>query len=179
MASHVDLTCLSTTVHWEAQAVLNLNVEQLGWSPKDVAISEPTRNSRLRWVIVVDAALSPGTAVNAVACVAAHVGRAVSGLLGPDGTDASGGGHPGLPWAGCAVLAASVDELTAIRRKAVAAGDVDVCDTPASAQTNRVYAEYLAELSGTQDDALQLRALSLFGPKNRISKLTGKLELLQ
>ncbi len=54
-----------------------------------------------------------------------------------------------------------------------------MCDTPASAQTNRVYAEYLAELSGTQDDALRLRALSLFGPKNRISKLTGKLELLQ
>jgi len=159
--------------------VLNSNDERFGWDPEDVAIGEPTRNSRLRWVIVVDAALSPGIAVNAVACVAAHVGRAVSGLLGPDGTDASGGGHPGLPWAGCAVLAASADELTAIRRKAVAAGDVDVCDTPASAQTNRVYAEYLAELSGTQDDALRLRALSLFGPKNRISKLTGKLELLQ
>ncbi len=159
--------------------MLNSNDERFGWDPEDVAIGEPTRNSRLRWVIVVDAALSPGIAVNAVACVAAHVGRAVSGLLGPDGTDASGGGHPGLPWAGCAVLAASADELTAIRRKAVAAGDVDVCDTPASAQTNRVYAEYLAELSGTQDDALRLRALSLFGPKNRISKLTGKLELLQ
>ena len=103
----------------------------------------------------------------------------MSGLLGPAGTDASGGAHPGLPWAGCTVLAASADELTEIRRKAVAAGDVDVCDAPASAQTNRVYAEYLAELSRTQDDALHLRALSLFGPKNRISKLTGKLELLQ
>jgi len=159
--------------------VLNSDDEQLGWRPEDVAIGEPTRTSRLRWVIVVDAALAPGTAVNAVACVAAHVGRAVGGLLGPDGTDASGAGHPGLPWAGCTVLAASADELLAIRLKAVAAGDVDVCDTPASAQTNRVYAEYLAELSRTQDDALQLRALSLFGPKNRISKLTGKLELLQ
>ena len=159
--------------------MLNSNDEQLGWRPEDVAIEEPTRTSRLRWVIVVDAALAPGTAVNAVACVAAHVGRAVSGLLGPDGTDASGGNHAGLPWAGCTVLAASADELTAIRLKAVAAGDVDVCDTPASAQTNRVYAEYLAELAHTQDHALQLRALSLFGPKNRISKLTGKLELLQ
>lgn len=155
------------------------NEQQLGWRPEEVAIDEPTRNSRLRWVIVVDAGLSPGNAVNAVACVAAHVGRAVSGLLVPDGTDAGGGPHAGLPWAGCTVLAASADQLTELRRKAVAAGDVDVCDTPASAQTNRVYAEYLAELAGTQDDALALRALSLFGPKNRISKLTGKLELLQ
>lgn len=159
--------------------MLNSNNEQLGWPPEDVALDEPTRNSRLRWVIVVDSALSPGTAVNAVACVAAHVGLAVGGLLGPDGTDASGGGHPGLPWAGCTVLGASADELTEIRLKAVAAADVDVCDTPASAQTNRVYAEYLAELSHTQVHALQLRALSLFGPKNRISKLTGKLGLLQ
>ncbi len=153
--------------------------EELGWRPGEVAIDEPTRNSRLRWVIVVDAALSPGTAVNAVACVAAHVGRAVGGLLGPDGTDADGGTHPGLPWAGCTVLGASAEMLTEIRRKAVAAGDVDVCDTPASAQTNRVYAQYLDELSRTGDLALQLRALSLFGPKNRISKLTGRLELLQ
>jgi hypothetical protein len=163
----------------EAEAVLNPNDQLLGWRPEDVAIDEPTRNSRLRWVIVVDAALPPGAAVNAVACVAAHVGRVVGGLLGPDGTDASGGGHPGLPWAGCTVLAASADMLTEIRRKAVTADGVDVCDTPASAQTNRVYAEYLAELSRTQDHALQLRALSLFGPRNRISKLTGKLELLQ
>lgn len=141
-------------------------------------IDQPTRNSRLRWVIVVDAALSPGTAANAVACVAAQVGRTVDGLLGPDGTDAEGASHPGLPWPGCTVLAASEDQLIEIRRRAVAAGGLHVCDTPASAQTNRVYAEYLTELSRTQAAALQLRALSLVGPKNRISKLTGKLGLL-
>ena len=158
--------------------MLDANAGPLGWAPEDVAIDEPTRTSRWRWVVVVDGDLSPGTAVNAVACVAAHVGSVVRGLLGPDGTDAGGGTHPGLPWAGCTVLAASAAELAQLRRKAVAAGDVDVCDTPASAQTNRVYAEYLAELAGTQDDGLQLRALSLFGPKNRIGKLTGKLALL-
>lgn len=149
-----------------------------GWRPEEVAIDEPTRSSRWRWVVVVDGALSPGTAVNAAVCVAAHVGAAVRGLLGPDGSDAGGGSHPGLPWAGCTVLTATADELTELRRRAVAAGDVDVCDTPASAQTNRVYAEYLTELAGTDGDRLQLRALSLFGPKNRIGRLTGRLDLL-
>lgn len=158
---------------------LSSDEQHLGWRPDEVAIDEPTRNSRLRWVIVVDTTLSPGTAANAVACVAAHVGRVVGALLGPDGTDTDGGLHPGLPWAGCTLLTTSADGLAEIRRKAVAAGDVDVCDTPASAQTNRVYAAYLDELSRTPDHALQLRALSLFGPKNRISKLTGKLEPLQ
>ncbi len=69
--------------------------------------------------------------------------------------------------------------LIELRRKAVAAGDVAMCDMPASAQTNRVYAEYLQELSRTPTDVLQLRALSMIGPKNRILKLTGKPRLLR
>lgn len=150
-----------------------------GWRPEEIAIGEPTRNSRLRWAVVVDAALSPGEAANAVACVAAHTGQSITGLIGPGGADADGQLHPGLPWAGCTILAAPAEVLIELRRKAVAAGDVAVCDMPASAQTNRVYADYLDELAGTTIGALQLRALSLFGPKNRISKLTGKLDLLQ
>lgn len=150
-----------------------------GWRADEVVIGEPTRNSRLRWVVVLDAALSRGEAANAVACVAANAGQMVAGLLGPGGPDADGHVHPGLPWAGCTVLAASAEVLGDLRRKAIAATDVAVCDMPASAQTNRVYAEYLNELSNTPTDALQLRALSLFGPKNRISKLTAKLPLLQ
>lgn len=150
-----------------------------GWSAEEIAIDQPTRNSRLRWAIVVDAALSPGEAVNAVACVAANAGQTVAGLIGPGGGDADGHLHPGLPWAGCTVLAAPAEVLLDLRRKATASGDIAVCDMPASAQTNRVYAEYLHELSGTPTDALQLRALSMIGPRNRISKLTGKLGLLQ
>lgn len=150
-----------------------------GWSPDEIAIDEPTRNSRLRWAIVVDGALSPGEAANAVACVAANAGQAVAGLIGPGGADADGHLHPGLPWAGCTVLAAPAEVLLELRRKVADAGDVHVCDMPASAQTNRVYAGYLHELSGTTTAALQLRALSMIGPKNRISKLTGKLGLLQ
>lgn len=151
----------------------------LGWRPGEITIGEPTRNSRLRWAVVVDAALSRGEAANAVACVAANAGHLVAGLIGPGGDDADGGVHPGLPWAGCTVLSAPAEVLLELRRKAVAASDVAVCDMPASAQTNRVYAEYLGELAGTATQALQLRAVSLFGPKNRISKLTGHLGLLQ
>lgn len=151
----------------------------LGWNPDEIAIGEPTRNSRLRWAVVVDAALTAGEAANAVACVAANAGQSVAGLIGPGGPDADGQPHPGLPWAGCTILAAPAEALLELRRKAVAAGDVAVCDMPASAQTNRVYAEYLDELAATPTDRLQRRALSLFGPKNRIAKLTGKLTLLQ
>lgn len=157
---------------------MEANVEEPGWRPEEMMIDQPTRNSRLRWVIILDAALSPGEAVNAAVCVAAYAGHSVAGLIGPDGTDADNGTHPGLPWAGCTILVAPDHDLIALRRKAIGADDVAVCDMPTSAQTNRVYAEYLDELSHTSTDALRLRALSLIGPKNRIAKLTGKLPLM-
>ncbi|MFE2745679.1 DUF2000 family protein [Streptomyces scopuliridis] len=50
--------------------------------------------------------------------MASAVGKAVPGLLGPDGADASGVAHPGLPWAGCTVLAADAGTLRAPRAKA-------------------------------------------------------------
>lgn len=84
----------------------------------------------------------------------------------------------GLPWAGCTLLVAPSAALGELRPRALAAGDVLVCGMPAGAQTNRLYAEYLDELSTTPSSDLSFRALSLFGPKNRISKLTGKLPLL-
>lgn len=150
----------------------------VGWHPDEVAIGAPTRNSRLRWVIVVALDLTRGEAVNAAACVAAQAGHAIAGLLGPAGHDTAGALHPGLPWAGCTVLGAPADAVTQLRHKAEIAGDVTICDMPSSAQTNRVYADYLDELSRTPPADLQLRALSLFGSRNRISKLTGRLALL-
>ena len=151
---------------------------KVGWDPDEVRLDEPTRASRLRWVIVVDTALPAGVAVNAAACLAASAGATVNGLLGPGGTDADGAWHPGLPWAGCAVLGATAGELVEFRVKALASDDVLVVDMPGSAQANRVYADYLTELAATAADMLDLRAVSVFGPKNKIDRLTKRLGLL-
>jgi hypothetical protein len=124
------------------------------------------------------AALPAGVAANAAACLAASAGARVSGLLGPGGNDADGAWHPGLPWAGCAVLGATAAELADLRTNALAAEDVLVVDMPGSAQTNRVYADYLTELAVTAADGLDLRAVSVFGPKNKIDRLTKRLGLL-
>ena len=43
----------------------------IGFRPEEVDTAAPTRSARLKWVIVVDAALPVGRAVNAGACVAA------------------------------------------------------------------------------------------------------------
>jgi hypothetical protein len=152
--------------------------QRLGFAPEEIVTSEPTRSTRLKWVIVVDAATERGQAANAVACVAAATGRAVDGLIAHGGPDAAGREHPGLPWAGCSILAASAAQIASVRERAAAGGGVLVIDMPAAAQTHRVYDHYLAELAVTEPDSLGVSAVSLVGPRNRIDRIVKKLALL-
>jgi hypothetical protein len=149
-----------------------------GFTADEIDTSSPTRSARLKWVVVVDGGLDAGRAVNAAACVAAATGRAVDGLLGPDAIDAEGVSHPGLPWAGCTVLAATGDQLRSIRKKAVSSDGVLVVDMPVDAQLTRVYDDYLRIVSAKGSDELDYHALGLVGPRNRIDRMVGRLALL-
>jgi hypothetical protein len=152
---------------------------QVGFDPAEIRTNEPTRNARLKWVVVVDESLPPGRAANAAICVAAATATGVGGLLGPDAKDGGGEVHPGLPWAGCSVLGAPASRLAEIRTTAADSLGVHVADMPAAAQSTRVYDEYLAEVGTTATEALTYLAVSLVGPRNRIDKLVRQLSLLQ
>lgn len=150
----------------------------IGFRADEIDPSAPTRSARLKWVVVVDEALPPGRAVNAAVCVSAATTAAVAGLLGPSARDASDAEHPGLPWAGCTVLAADRDTLRAIRARAAAREDVFVADMPVEAQATRVYAEYLDAVAASPSDRLEYLAVSLVGPRNPVDKIVGRLPLL-
>ena len=148
-----------------------------GYTPDEMSTGERTGTAKLKWVVIVDKALSPGQAVNAAVCVSAATAPAVAGLLGPGGPDATGQAHAGLPWAGCSILAATADELAAIRQQALER-QLLAADMPAAAQATRVYDDYLRELAKTDPADLDLLAVSLIGPRNRVAKLVRRLELL-
>ena len=149
-----------------------------GFAPDEIRTDESTRSARLKWVVMVDADLPPGRAANAAICVAAAPSAAVTGLLGPDTVDGAGTVHPGLPWAGCSVLAASVDQLAEIRSAAMMCDDVYVADMPLEAQRSRVYDEYREQLAVLGPAEIGYHAVSLVGPRRRIDKLVRKLSLL-
>lgn len=153
-------------------------VVPVGFAPEEVRTGEPTRSARLKWVLVLDEALPPGRAVNAAVCVASATATSVSGLLGPDAEDSAGSVHPGLPWAGCTVLAAPAEQLGAIRVRARTSLGVFVADMPTAAQHTRVYDEYLAQVAGGPAEELAYYALSIVGPRNRVDKIVGKLPLM-
>jgi hypothetical protein len=148
----------------------------VGFDPDEIRTDQPTRSARLKWVIVVDDELPPGRAVNAAVCVAAATTAVVPGLIGPAAKDAAGGVHPGLPWAGCAVLGAAVAKMSAIRAKAAESLGVFVADMPTNGQRTRVYDEYLQQVGEAAE--LDYHAISLVGPRNRIDKIVHGLSLL-
>jgi hypothetical protein len=144
----------------------------------EIATHEATRAARLKWVVVVDRDLPAGRMVNAVACVSATTGALVDGLVASGGQDASGVEHPGLPWAGCSVLATSAERLENARAKAVAAPGLLVVDMPLAAQTNRVYDDYLAELATTAPSELAVSAVSIVGDRAEVDAIVKRLSLL-
>lgn len=155
---------------------VGLQAQAVGFAPDEVRIEEPTRSARLKWVVLVDAGLPAGLAVNAAVCVAGATTAGVTGLLGPEAVDAAGSAHPGLPWAGCSVLAATPDQLATVRTRAAAAEGVFVADMPEAAQSTRVYREYLDQVG--EADELRYLAVSVVGPRNRVDRLVGRLPLL-
>lgn len=150
----------------------------VGYAPEEIVTSQPTRSARYKWVIVVDTTIPAGPMVNAVACVAASTGALVEGLIAHGGPDASGTPHPGLPWAGCTILGGRQEEIEAVRARAAAAAGVLVVDMPESAQSHRVYDDYLSELARTGPGDLATRAFSVIGPRNRVDKIVKRLALL-
>ncbi|MFG2076150.1 Protein of unknown function [Nonomuraea maritima] len=137
----------------------------------------PTRQLAVKWVVVVDRDLHRGLQANAVACLAASVAAAVPAIVGSGGPDASGGAHAGLPWTGCAVLAAPAAIVRRIRNDAAAEPELVVSDMVDIAQRTGVYDDYLAELARTEEPAYH--AVSLFGPRAVVERLTARLPLLR
>jgi hypothetical protein len=152
--------------------------QEIGFAADEIDQSASTREARLKWVIIADADQAEGRRANGIACIAAAFGAGVPGLLGTPGTDADGVVHPGLPWAGCSLLAAGAEQLVALRARAAAEEGVLVVGMPAAAQESRVYDEYLAALGATPTAELREVAVGLIGPRKAIERLTRKLRLL-
>ncbi|MED7929600.1 DUF2000 domain-containing protein [Nonomuraea sp. LP-02] len=137
----------------------------------------PTRELPVKWVIVLDRDLPRGLQANAAACLAASVGVAVPDIVGEGGVDAAGTAHAGLPWTGCTVLAAPSAIVRRIRDDAAAEPDLVMADMADLAQRASVYNDYLAALADAVEPSYY--AVSLFGPRQVVERLTGRLPLLR
>jgi len=139
----------------------------------------PTREQAVKWVIVADRELPRGVQANAVACLAAAVGRQAPAFVGDGATDASGSPHAGLPWIGCSILGVTAPIVRTVRAAALAEPDLLVADMATVAQRIRVYDDYRAALAGSADEDIAYHAVSIAGPRALVDRLTGRFPLLK
>ena len=130
-----------------------------------------------RCVIVVDRDLPRGLLANAIAVIALTVGQRHPVLVGAPLIDGAGFAHPGLIPIGVAMLAASRDELPAIRQRALESG-CDVVDFPVDGQQTKDYQTFRDAVAALRPEAISYTGVALVGPKKEISKIVGKLDLL-
>lgn len=128
-----------------------------------------------RCVIVVDEALSPGKASNAVAVVAFTLGQRHSRLVGAPLQEHDGTAHPGLIPIGIPVLKATAQQLSVLREKSLA--HCDIVDFPVQGQATTDYDAFLHAVRSHAGESLQYLAIGLVGPKNRVGKLVGGFSL--
>ncbi|MFW2490795.1 DUF2000 domain-containing protein [Clostridium chromiireducens] len=131
-----------------------------------------------RCTIIMDSSLSGGLLANAIAVIALTAGRRHPVLLGEPLIDASGEAHPGLIPTGIPMLCTTQDDLKSLRKAALEKG-CDVIDFPVEGQKTKNYEEFLAITKDIPSEDMNYLGIALVGAKNKISKLTGKCEMIK
>lgn len=117
-------------------------------------------------------------AVNAAVVLGMSVGHHLPGRTGPDVHDASGTIYPGITTLPVPILTGSADTITHLFRAAATDPRVAVSiltDTARRAKTYEEYIQQAAEVNAADEAPV---ALALYGPRNRVTKLTKRLPLM-
>ena len=130
-------------------------------------------------VMVLDAQLPIGLAVNTAAVLALTLGSRVEALLGPDVRDGSEHLHAGITTLPIPILKADGEKLKRLWLQAREREDVFMVDFTDVAQTSHVYEDYTQKIAVLSAEQLHYLGVALYGKKETVSKLTGSLPLLR
>ncbi|MEU4450422.1 DUF2000 domain-containing protein [Nocardioides sp. NPDC023903] len=140
-------------------------------------MSSPAAPPAQRVVLVVREDLPVGQAVNAGTVLGASVGSLLELPLGAGGADASGTSYGGIVTTPVPVLAAGEKELTRLFRAANIDERLVALSLTETARRARTYEVYLASLADTDEADLDIAALIVAGPRNRVTRATKHLPL--
>jgi hypothetical protein len=137
-----------------------------------------TDNTQPRVVLVVRTRLPTNLATNAAAVLAATVGAKLDLPVGPDAEDGSGTRFPGIVTTPIPVLVADPADLADLFRKASGDPALQVACLTEVARRARSYESYVEDLAAATEADADIVALSVAGPRGRVTKLTKRLPLL-
>ncbi|NKY97975.1 DUF2000 domain-containing protein [Nocardiopsis alborubida] len=129
-------------------------------------------------VVVLREGLEPALAANAGVVLGLALGGRMENSLAADGKDAGGGVHAGLNPHPVPTLVASAEQLRELKAGADER-DLTVVGFNEVARRSRDYVEYLDALAVTEPQDVEYVGVAVFGARNAVNKLTGKLALMR
>ncbi|NAZ76069.1 DUF2000 family protein [Kineococcus sp. T13] len=145
------------------------------WGPGGGAAAAPAPQ---KVVLVCREDLPTAVAVNAAAVLGLSVGHHLPGRTGPDATDASGTTYPGITTLPVPVLSAPAAEVAELFRRARADEQVATVVLTETARRAKTYEDYLEQARRVPHADTEPVALAVYGPRNRVTRLTKHLPLL-
>lgn len=135
----------------------------------------------MKCVMVINKDLPLGLIANTAAVLAVTIGNKNHDMIGEDVLDGSGSTHRGITQAVISILSGDSQLISALRQKLNQVGNdelfyVDFCDV---AQRSKKYTEYKDNLANTAGERLNYLGIAIYGPNNRVDKLTGNIPLLK
>jgi hypothetical protein len=134
-------------------------------------------SSQHRCTIVIDKNLPAGLAINAASVIGISFGRTVENLVGPDMQSLDAINYPGVIYSPLPVLLASGEYIRELLTHAESDNEIYIMPFSALAQSCKTYDEYGERISSVDSSNIELVAVGLIGPKNKITKMTGNLPL--
>jgi hypothetical protein len=135
----------------------------------------------MKCVMIINEKLPRGLIANTSAVLALSIGDKIKGIVGEDVTDQDGQLHRGITQLSIPLLKGDSDSIRAIRSRLLENGSediffVDFCDV---AQKSRTYDEYRSKLNRTPADQLNYLGIAIYGPVEKVNRLTGSIGLLR
>ena len=135
----------------------------------------------MKCVMVLDAELPLGVAANTSAVLGMTLGNQITGLVGPDVTDASNQPHLGITKIPVAILRGDRECIKGLRTRlyALEFSDLVVADFSDVAQSCHVYSEYAEKTAVVCGEDYNYLGVAIHGNRKKVNKLTGSMPLLR
>ncbi|HBF39488.1 MAG TPA: DUF2000 domain-containing protein [Firmicutes bacterium] len=135
----------------------------------------------MKLVMIINQELPLGLIANTTAVLGLSLGERVPDLIGPDIQDEEGIIHAGITKVNIPVLGTSREQLKDLYENLAREkfDEITMIDFNTVAQRSKCYEDYTIALAATSKDELDFLGVCLYGPEEKINKLTGNLRLLR
>lgn len=135
----------------------------------------------MKCVMIIDDSLPAGIAANTAAALGVSLSGRIAGLVGESLVDGDGRVHEGVTNIPIPVLALSKEELREKHDKIKESGDPEIVliGFSETAQKSLDYKDYAEKLAYRTKERIDYLGICIYGPKNKVNKLTGSLKMLR